>query len=638
MFDFIRNHQRLTLGFLLLLIIPSFIFFGIDGYTRFTEGGNETVAKIDGQSVKRQEWDQLHQRQVERLRRQQGNIDIAGFDTPEARLVTLQDIVRQRTLVAASRDLHLAPSDARLQRLFQASPDYAPVRNPDGTVNREMLSIQGFTSEGFAQQLRQEFAVQQVVDGIVTTGFATNGVARAAADALFERREVQIERFGPETFAAKLSPSDAEIEAHYKATEDKWRATEQARIEYVVLDLETIGKTVTVPAEDLRRYYDENISRYSVAEQRRASHILVKAEAGASADDKKKAKARAEELLAQARKNPAGFAELARKNSEDTGSAAQGGDLDFFGRGAMVKPFEDAVFAMKPGEISNVVESDFGYHVIQLVAVRGGEKQPFEAVKAQIEGEVRRQLAQKKYAEAAEQFTNTVYEQSDSLQPVIEKFGLEKKTATVQRTAGPDATGPLASAKLLGAVFGNEALRNKRNTEAVETASNQMAAARVVEYQPARTRPLAEVKEQVRQALLTKQGAEQARKAALAKLAEVKKDPGLRLANTTVLTRGTVAQGMPEAIIQFALGADTKALPANAAIDLGDTGTVVVRVMQVLPWQPAEGEEPRVRNSYAQVWARAELAAYEAALKKRYGAEIKPAAKAASAAAAAASR
>ena len=155
------------------------------------------------------------------------------------------------------------------------------------------------------------------------------------------------------------------------------------------------------------------------------------------AAERQKASAKAEALLEQVRKSPAQFAELAKKNSDDPGSAERGGDLDFFGRGAMVKPFEDAVFAMKPGEISNVVETEFGFHIIQLTAQRGGEKKSFDSVRAEIEDEVSKQLAQKRYAEAAEQFTNTVYEQSDSLQPVIDKLKLEKRTATVQRTPAP---------------------------------------------------------------------------------------------------------------------------------------------------------------------------------------------------------
>ncbi|MBC7940498.1 MAG: peptidylprolyl isomerase, partial [Chitinophagaceae bacterium] len=449
MFDFVRKHSRLTLGFLLLLIIPSFIFFGVDGYSRFTEGGNATVAKVDGQAITRGEWDQAHQRNVERARRQQPTLDAGLLDTPEARRESLDLLVRQRVLLAAARDLHLAPSDTRLQRLFLSDPQYAGLRNPDGTVNRELLAAQGMNSQLFTQQLRQDLGMQQVLAGISTTAMATSATTMAALDPLLQQRDVQLQRFDPAAYRDKVNPTDAEIESYYKASEATFRSPEQAVIEYVVLDLPALGQGQAVPEDDLRRYYDENKSRYSVAEERRASHILVKAEADKPAAERQQAKAKAEELLAQVRKNPAAFAELARKNSDDTGSAAQGGDLDFFGRGAMVKPFEDAAYAMKAGEISNVVESDFGYHIINLTAVRGGQTKPFETVRGEIETEVRKALAQKRYPEAAEQFTNTVYEQADSLQPVVDKLKLNKQTATVMRTPAPGATGPLASVKLL---------------------------------------------------------------------------------------------------------------------------------------------------------------------------------------------
>jgi peptidyl-prolyl cis-trans isomerase D len=637
MFDFVRTHSRLTLGFLLLLIIPSFIFFGIDGYSRFTEGGNATVAKVDGQSITRAEWDQAHARNVERVRRQSPQVDAKLLDTPQAKSESLDLLVRQRLLLAAARDLHLAPTDARLQRLFVSDPQYAGLRNPDGSVNRELLAAQGMSSELFAQQLRQDLAMQQVLNGITTTVVAPVSAVSAALDPYLQQREVQLQRFDPAALRARINPGDAEVEAFYKANEASFRAPEQATIEYVVLDLETLGKGVAVPEEDLRRYYTENASRYTVAEERRASHILVKAEKDQPAAERSKAKARAEELLVQARKTPAAFAELARKNSDDSGSAARGGDLDFFGRGAMVKPFEDAAFSMKPGEISNLVESDFGYHIINLVAVRGGQARPFEAVRGEIEVEVRKALAQKRYAEAAEQFTNTVYEQADSLQPVIDKLKLEKKTATVQRTPAPGAVGPLASAKLLEAVFGNDAVRNKRNIDAVEVAPNQLASARIVQYSPARTVPLAEVKAQVRERLVAQQAEALAKREGEARLAELSKPgaPGDNLGTVLTISRAQ-GQQVPKPILDAVLRADASKLPALVGVDLGAQGYVLMRVTKVLPRESQPGGDARWQAQYAQVWAAAESQAYEAALKRRYKAEIKPAAQTAAAEAASA--
>jgi len=608
----------------LLLIIPSFVFFGVENYSRSTGGDNIEVAQIDGQAITRAEWNQVHQRYVERARRQSPTLDVMALDTPEARRDTLDGLLRERVLLAAARDLHLIPSDARLQRQFQTDEQFAGIRNPDGTVNRELLALQGLSSELFAQQLRQELAMQQVLSGVTETALAPASTAKLSLDAMLERREVQLQRFDPMVYRGQVTPTDADIEAFYKANDALFRAPEQADIEYVVLDLAALGAGVVVPEEDLRKYYTENASRYTATEERRASHILIKAEAGMAAADRKLAKDRAEALLAQVRKSPGNFAELARKNSNDPGSAVKGGDLDFFGRGAMVQAFDNAVFAMKPGEISNLVETDFGFHIITLTAVRGGEKKPFESVRPEIEAEVRKSLAQKKYAETAEQFTNTVFEQSDSLQPVIDKLKLTKLTATVQRTPLPGASGPLVAPKLLEAVFGNDAVRNKRNTNAVETGSNQLVSARVVQHTPARALPLAEVKEGVRDGLIQQQSAALARKEGEARVAALSKAPGEALPVSLTLSR-VQAQGAPRSVIDAVLRADPAKLPVVTGVDLGSQGYVVLRVTKVVPRETLPGGDAQMQAQYTQAWAAAESLAYQEALKKRFKAEIKTA-------------
>lgn len=629
MFDFVRNHTRLTLGFMLLLIIPSFVFFGIEGYTRFTSATNETVARVAGQNISRGEWDQAHQRLLDRVRRQPG-ADTAGLDTPKARLDTLDAMLRDRALAAAAQDQHLAPGDARLQRLFATDPQFASLRNPDGSVNREILSLQGMTSEMFAAQLRQDFAMRQVLAGVELSALLPATTGTRALDVLLERREVQLQRFDPAAYRAKVAPTDADLEAYYKANEARYRAPEQARIEYVLLDFEALGKGVAVSEADARKFYDDNAARFTAPEERRASHILVKAEQGTSSADRAKAKAKAESLLEQARKNPAGFAELAKKNSDDTGSAANGGDLDFFGRGAMVKPFEDAAFALKPGELSGVVESDFGYHVILVTGARGGEKKPFDAVKAEVEAELRKSQLAKRWPEAAEQFTNMAYEQPDSLQPLIDKFKLDKRSATVPRRPAPGATGPLASVKLLDAVFSGEALRNKRNTDAVEVGPNQLVAARVVEHQPERTLPLADVKDRVRESVVVSQAAALARKEGLARVEALRNAPTEAMPTTVVLSR-LQSQGAPREVMEAVLRADAGKLPAVTGVDLGDAGYFVLRVTKVLPRESVPGADDALRRQVAQAWGVAEAEAYLAALKKRYKAEVKPAARSASA-------
>ncbi|MDE2456372.1 MAG: SurA N-terminal domain-containing protein, partial [Burkholderiales bacterium] len=525
MFDFVRNHTRLVLGIMVLLIFPSFIFFGIQGYSRFVDGTNDTVAKVNGQSITRAEWDAAHQRAVDRLRAQNPKLDAKLLDSPQAKRQTLEQMVRERVLLAAANDLHLWPDDDRLQRLFVNDPQFAGLRNPNGSVNDQLLAAQGMNSQMLAQQLRQEFGMRQVMSGITDTAFASTAAAAPALDAMLQRRELQYQRFDPASYRAQIDPSDADVEAYYKAHLDAFKAPEQAKIDYVVLDLAALTKGVTIPEEDLRRYYDENANLYTDAEQRRASHILVKVDPDASAAAKQAAKKHAEDLLAELRKNPGSFAELAKKESQDPGSAAQGGDLGYFGRGTMTKPFENAVFAMKVGDISDIVTTDFGYHIIELTGIRGGTKKPFDAVRADVEAAVRKQIAQKKFADAAEQFTNMVYEQSDSLQPAIDKFKLDKQSATVTRTPAPGATGALASAKLLNAIFANDVLRNKHNTDAVEVGPDQLASARVVQYLPEHVMAFAEVKDQARARLVADLAAARAKSDGEQRLAALRKDP-----------------------------------------------------------------------------------------------------------------
>lgn len=637
MFDFVRTHTRLFQGILVLLIFPSFVFFGVQGYSSFTDGSNTKVAQVDGRGITRVEWDAAHQRNVERLRQQMPNVDVKLLDTPQVRRETLDGIVRERVLLAAADHMNLGISDERLQRVFATDPQFAALRNPDGSVNRDLLVAQGMSSEMFAQSLRQDMAMRQVLQGIGATGLAPKAVVDLSLDPLLQRRQVQLQRFNATDYRAKVNPTDADIDAFYKANEALFRASEQATIEYLVLDQAALKQGVTVPQEELRRYYAENATRYTTAEERRASHILIAADKDKPAAERQKAKAKAAELLEQVRQAPAQFAELAKAHSNDPGSAERGGDLDFFGRGGMVKPFEDAVFAMKPGEISNLVETDFGYHIIQLSAVRGGEKKSFESVRAEIEDEVRKQLAQKRFAEAAEQFTNLVYEQSDSLQPAMDKLKLEKRTATVQRTPAPGATGPLASAKLLEALFGNDTVRNKRNTDAIEVGPSQLASARIVDYTPARTLPLADVKDRVRERLVAEQAAALATKEGQALLAQLQKGGDSALPESAVIGRAS-AQGVPRNVVDAVLGADASKLPVPLGVDLGEQGYVVARVTQILPRDPALASEQNLQDQYAQALANAEAQAYLAALKSRFNTEIKAAAGAADGAASAPTR
>ena len=624
MFEFVRTHTRLLQFLLVLLVFPSFVFFGVQGYSRFVDANARTVAVVDGLSISAQEVEAAHRQQVERMRDQMPGVDLKLFDTPAMKAQTLDTVVRERVLQAAANKDHLVVTDERLRRLFAMDPTYAALRQPDGRVNAEMLAAQGMNSEIFAERLRHDYSVQQVLGPIGVSGLPGKVALSAGVDALLEQREIQIQRFEPKDYLGKVQPSQAEIQAYYEAHTASFRTPESADIEYVVLDLDALKQQISVTDDELRAYYNENISRYTQAEERRASHILINAGKDEPAATREKAKARAQALLEEVRKNPDSFAEVARKNSQDLGSAARGGDLDFFGRGAMVKPFEDAAFAMKPGEISPLVESEFGYHIIKLTAVRGGDKRPFEAVRAEIVDEVGKQLAQKKYAEAAEQFSNLVYEQPDSLQPVIDKLKLKKQTASVMPKAAAEAKGPLASAKLLHAVFAPDAIQNKRNTEAIETAPSQLVSAHVVQHHPEQVQPLLQVQTQVVEALRQQQATALAKREGQARLTALQAQPAQDLPVALTVSR-TKMEKLPRSLVDAALRADITKGAALTGVDLAEQGFAVVKVLKKVPRAADDADLGKGQTYVANAMADAEAAAFYAALKRRFKVETHPA-------------
>ncbi|WP_332824343.1 SurA N-terminal domain-containing protein [Ramlibacter sp.] len=629
MFELIRKHMKIMQLVLFLLIVPSFVLFGVQGYENMREKGN-AVAKVDGHEILQGDWDEAHRAEVDRLRQQMPNLDASLVDSPEARYGTLERMVRDRVMQAAVEKSNLLVGDQRLARELQNNEAIAGLRGADGKLDieryKQLLAARGMTPEMFENQVRGDLAVRQVITGVTQSGFTPPAQANVALSSYFEKREVQVARFPTQEYRAKVEPTEAELQAYYKDHPALFQAPEQASIEYVVLDLSATQQGVAINEADLKTYYDQNASRVGGQEERRASHILVEAPKGAPADAKAKAKAKAEELLAQVKKNPDSFADVAKKNSQDAGSAAQGGDLDWFRAGTLAaKPLEDAAFALKnKGDIAGPVETDFGYHILKLTDIKSPQRRSFEEMRVELEAQMRKEQAQKKYAEAAEAFSNTVYEQSDSLKPVADKLKLEIRTAQgVGRTPQPGATGPLANAKFLQALFSADALERKRNTEAIEIAPNQMVSGRVVQHQPARARPFEEVKAQVREQVVNARAAELARKDGAAKLAAWKAAPAsATLPGAESVSRMDKGRQPPE-VVEAALRADPSQLPALVGVDLGANGYAVVKVNRVLPREaPPPAQAQQEQQQYTRAWSAAEAQAYYELLKDRFKVQV----------------
>jgi len=626
MFDFVRNNTKIMMGILFLLIIPSFVLFGLEGYSRFNDKG-AVVAKVNGNKINQTDWDAAHKREVDRIRASMPNIDAKLFDTAEAKYATLERLVRDQVISAAAQKLQLVASDTRLARELQQSPAIAALRNADGKLDMErykqLAASQGMTPEMFEMQVRADLSNRQVIQGVQASAYATSAQTQTAMNAFMQRREVQILNFPAADYLSKITVSDADLQAYYDKNKDKYQSSESAEIEYIVLDIESLRQSITLNEQDLKSYYEQNLQRLSNKEERRASHILITAAKDSPEAEKKIARAKAEELLKLVKAKPASFADIARKNSQDPGSAVKGGDLDFFGRGAMVKAFEDAAFSMKTSDISDLVESEFGYHIIQLTDIKAAKAQSFESMRPSLEADLKKQQAQRKYAELAETFSNTVYEQSDSLKPVADKLKLNIQKANQVARQATQPRGVLSHPGLLQAIFSEASLQKQRNTEAIEVAPSTLVSARVVKHQPAATLPLVEVKEFVKRALTQEKAAEMAKAQGEQRLTALKASTGSdNLPNAIVISREKTQRQLPK-VVDAVLRADPNKLPSVSGIDLGVQGFAVVRVTKILPPE-AENKELmlQAQQQFTQLWGTAETQAYITQLKTMMKAEI----------------
>jgi len=617
MFDFVRSHNRLLQIALGLLIIPSFAIFGVSSYTSFNNEQSQAVATVDGHEISRAEWDAQHRKDVDQIRQRAPQVDLKLLDTPEAQRRSLDAIVRDRVLQAAVVHEGLAVSDERALHEYQTNPEFAEPRAMPKPQRDAWLAARGLSGNQLLQVISQNLGRNAAQQGVSASGFLPAASLKASTDAWFDQRDIQWQRFDTKDYAAKIQPTDAQVEAYYKAHPAEFFAPEQAKIEYLVLEPAALTSQVKADPTLVQEYYQQNKSRYTTPEERSASYILAKVAPNASPADVAKAKALAEAQLAEVRKNPAGFSEFARKIPQD-GGPLEGGDLDFMRKGAVPGAFDDTLFSLKQGDISGVVRTDSGFQVIKLTGVRGGAVKPFEEVKSSIEDLLKQQEAQKLFSSDAEKFTNTVYEQPDSLDPAAKAFQLTKQTATVQRTPAPGAQGPLASAKLLTAVFASDSIKGKHNTEAIESGTSQLVSAHVVEYLPQRTRPLAEVHDQVVEAVRKAEATAAATRDGEARVAEAKKDAALVLPQAVTVSRLDRSGAVPPQVTQAALKADLSKGPAVVGVALPDGGYAAIRVLKSTPHAPDANESAQWKSVATDAYEAAEAEAVYDSLKQRY--------------------
>lgn len=615
MFDFVHKNKKLMQLMLAIIILP-FAFFGIDSYFQKGSGG-DVVATVGDYKVSQGEFAMALRERQEMLQRMSGGrVDPAMLDSTELRFSVVDNLVQQRLLMDRAVRAGFVITDRQVQDIVGNVEAFRENGKFSYARYEELLKGQGMTPVIFEQRMRQDLLVDHVTHPYTASAFVSRAEAALLQRITDQQREISHVVLGADRFLSQVKLDADAARKYYDSHQDEFRVPEQVRIEFVTLSADGLLAQMQPSAAEVRKAYDENLKRFEVKESRQASHILITADA--SPEAKKKAKARADELYAQLKKNPKDFAELAKKNSQDPGSATNGGDLGFFERGAMVKSFDDAVFSMKAGEISAPVESEFGYHIIRLTAVRGGKGKTFEEARPEIEAELKKQLAGRKFAEMAEAFSNTLFEQSDSLKAAADLVKVApQKSGWMARSSGDNTT--LGNQKLLQAVFSEDVLKNKRNTEAVEVAPGVLVGARIAEHKPAAIQPFDQVSGALVKKLTLQQASQLAAQDGRAKLEALKQGKDAQVAWSTPLLAGRGdPKGIPVEVLRQAFKADVSKLPAYAGAEAAGGGYTLVRISKVQEaTEGAKDKQNTIAQTLRQVAGQAELAAYLASLKQK---------------------
>jgi peptidyl-prolyl cis-trans isomerase D len=616
LFDLVQKYKRVIQVFLGLIAI-TFATWGIESYTSF-RSARDTVATVNGMEISQRELAERMREYQDRVRAQLGGqIDASAIDTPEVRRALLEGMITERLVASEVARAHMFMSREAVIEAITQAPEFQ--ENGKFSVDKysAYLASRGISDQGNVAELQSRIPLQRFAGAIAGSAIAPRSVAARLVALEGQQREVSEARLPLEQYLPQAKVEEAQIKAHYEANRADYRTPERVRAEYVVLSPDALAKQEEVKAEEVRAFWESSY--------------------GSKVQQRQEALKKAQAVLAAVRKNPDSFAEVAKRESQDPGSASQGGDLGFQPRGTLVKPVEDAIWRLKEKEISGVVESNFGFHVIQVTGIRKDERRashilieaptdarPFEEMRAEIEAELRKQRAAKRFSQSADDFQNLVYEQADSLKPVAERFKLQVQTTGWIARTGAQELGALDNPKLLGALFSPESVKTKHNTDAIEVAPNTLVAARVLEHQPAKQREFAEVKDEIVQVLRQRKASELAYKDGMAKLERLRKgeDADLKWSAPRLVSRRD-PQGLQANVLRQVVAADTSKLPAYVGVPVPNGGYSLMRITRVVE-EPVKETDPQVTARVAGIYGEAQYDAYIDSLRKRADIEINP--------------
>lgn len=611
-----RTHKRWMMFIAMIFIIPSFVVTGIYSYNRMSDSEND-LATVGDTSITMMDFDNAKRQYLDNFRRQMGqSFKPNMLDTAEARASILAALISDRaiSLEIASEYMNVGEADAI--NLVKQAPAFQRDGKFSTEAYQQFLNSMGKSDEQFVLELRRDLTRQMLLSAVSQTTQASNTVAQRIHDLLTEERTIRTFEIKPTAFLMSVSVTDAEAQSYYDQNKSLFAVPESVDIEYVVLSPESY-KNIKASEDDIKTFYEQNLQRFSTPEERRASHILIAVNNEKTDADAKK---EADEIYKQLQADPSKFVQLAKSKSADPGSARQGGDLGFFQKGMMVPEFDNAVFSGKKGDLVAPVKTQFGYHIIKIVDVKPAQAKPLKEVRAEIEALYQQQAAIRAFAEDAENFSNMVYEQSESLQPVAERFGLKIQTV---KNVTRDFEDQLINPNVIEALYGFDVLEDKRNSNAIEVASNTLLSARVTAHHKQTVKTFDEVKGDIVATLKNQKATEAARaqgSAGIAKLLDKKSASG-KFGDKTVISRERPGAYAYE-VVTAALRPDANKLPTYTGVQTQDGSYFVIEVKSSKKIEASPEQLAMRKAELAQLYSNPEQAAFISGLETKFGTQI----------------
>tara|TARA_B100000767_G_scaffold40379_1_gene34023 strand:+ start:140 stop:2032 length:1893 start_codon:yes stop_codon:yes gene_type:complete len=504
MLDKIRNNTQSKFAKIVLgIIIIPFALFGIDSYLS-SIGDDVYAAKVNDESITIQSYQNALNRVKDQFMNQSTPPDPTIFETAEFRKSVLDGMIASKLVAQEAIRADFVISDNQLSQYILGMPGFQRNGKFDQEAYDNLAMRQNLTPKKLDELIRKDLAKQQVKDSMNKYIFVTNEKIQKLVNLAYQKRDVSMLELRLDDYLKKVNVSEEEIKDYYEANPSNFIMPDQVKVNFLLYSVAEILPKVKITDEEVKQYFDENKAQFEGSQQRRAKHILFLTDSDMTDEELNETKKLAESVREKVIKSPEGFADLAKEYSKDTESAKKGGDLGFFSRGMMVKEFDETVFDMKVGDISQLVKTQFGFHIISLIEIKG-EEVTFDSVKAQIKGEILYSKAQQIYAEGAEEFANLIYEKSDSLQPAADRFDLTIQES--QWLSLDTATKFFNNEAFAQAVFDPEAIELKTNINAIEVSPNNLISAQTIDFKPSAPRSLSDAKDEIKE-FLTKSNAQ----------------------------------------------------------------------------------------------------------------------------------